>query len=53
MLGMTPFSPPKLGGKPYLEKDSLFGHSLLRVLLNWIHGDKVKGNYNAEFLNAT
>ena len=52
MLGMTPFFPPKLGEKPYLEKDSLFGHSLFRVLLHWIHGDNVKGNYNAKFLEA-
>ena len=43
---------PKLGEKPYLEKDSLFGHSLFRVLLHWIHGDNVKGNYNAKFLEA-
>ena len=49
---MTPFFPPKLGEKPYLEKDSLFGHSLFRVLLHWIHGDNVKGNYNAKFLEA-
>ena len=33
------------GEKPYLEKDSLFGHSLFRVLLHWIHGNNVKGNY--------
>ena len=52
MLGMTPFFPPKLGEKPYLEKDSLFGHSLFRVLLHWIHGDNVKGNYNTKFLEA-
>ena len=49
---MTPIFPPKLGEKPYLEKDSLFGHSLFRVLLHWIHGDNVKGNYNAKFLGA-
>ena len=36
MLGMTPFYPPKLGEKPYLEKDSLFGHSLFRVFLEAI-----------------
>ena len=47
---MTPFFSPKLGEKPYLKKDSLFGHSLFRVLLHWIHGDNVKGNYNAKFL---
>ena len=52
MLGMTPFFPPKLGGKPYLEKDSLFGHSLFRVLLHRIHGDNVIGNYNVKFLEA-
>ena len=52
MLGMTPFFPPELGEKPYLEKDSLFGHSLFRVLLHWLHGDNVKGNYNAKFLEA-
>ena len=34
------------------EKDSLFGHSLFRVLLHWIRGDNVKGNYNAKFLEA-
>ena len=44
--------PPKLGEKPYLEKDSLFGHSLFQVLLHWIHGDNVKGNNNANFLEA-
>ena len=55
---MTPILPPKLGEKPYLEKDlilfimPLFGHSLFRVLLHWIHGDNVKGNYNANFLEA-
>ena len=49
---MTPFFPPKLGEKPFLEKDSLFGHSLLRVLLHWIDRDNVKGNYNAKFLEA-
>ena len=43
---------PKTGGKPYLEKDSLFGHNLFRVLLHWIHGDNVNGNYNAKFLEA-
>ena len=43
---------PKTGGKPYLEKDSLFGHSLFRVLLHWIYGDNAKGNYNAKFLKA-
>ena len=43
---------PKTGEKPYFEKDSLFGHSLFRVLLHWIHGDNVKGNYNAKFLEA-
>ena len=42
----------KTGEKPYLEKDSLFGHSLFRVLLHWIHGDNVKGNYNAKVLEA-
>ena len=52
MLRMTPFFPPKLGEKPYLEKDSLFGHSLFRVLLHWIHGHNVKRNYNAKFLEA-
>ena len=41
-----------MGEKPYLEKDSLFGHSLFRVLLHWIYGDNVKGNYNAKFLGA-
>ena len=50
MLGMTPFPPQNWGKKPYLEKDSLFGHSLFRVLLHWIHGDNVKGNYSAKFL---
>ena len=35
-----------------MEKDSLFGHSLLRVLLHWIDRDNVKGNYNAKFLEA-
>ena len=44
--------PPKLGEKPYLEKDSLFGHTLFQVLLHWIHRDNVKGNYNAKFLEA-
>ena len=52
------FPPPpppqkkKLGEKPYLEKDFLFGHILFRVLLHWINGDNVKGNYNAKFLEA-
>ena len=32
---------PKTGEKPYLGKYSLFGHSLFRVLLHWIHGDKI------------
>ena len=50
MLGMTPFFPQNWGKKPYLEKESLFRHSLFRVLLHWIHGDNVKGNYNAKFL---
>ena len=49
---MTTFVSPKLGEKPYLEKDSVFGHSLFRVLLHWIYGDNVKGNYNAKFLEA-
>ena len=31
---------------------ALFGHSLFRVLLHWIHGDNVKGNYNAKFPEA-
>ena len=44
---------PKTGGKTIFgKKDSLFGHSLFRVLLHWIHGDNVKGNYNAKFLEA-
>ena len=30
----------------------LIGHSLFRVLLHWINGDNVKGNYNAKFLEA-
>ena len=54
---MTSFPPhqkkkKKLGEKPHLEKDSLFSHSLFRVLLHWIHGDNVKGNYNVKFLQA-
>ena len=44
-------SPTKLG-KPSLEKYSFFGHSLFRVLLHWIYGNNVKGNYNAKFLEA-
>ena len=52
MLGMTSFFPQNWGKKPYLGKDSLFGHSLFRALLHWIHGDNVKGNYNAKFLEA-
>ena len=62
MLGMTPFPPPpppppkkqktKTKKNTYLEKDSLFGHSLFQLLLHWIHGDNVKGNYNAKFLEA-
>ena len=40
---------PKTGGKTIFgKKDSLFGYSLFRVLLHWIHGDNVKGNYNAK-----
>ena len=50
---MTTFFPPKTGEKkPYLVKDSLFGHNLFRVRLHWIHRDNVKGNYNAKFLEA-
>ena len=51
-IGKFASIPPKLGEKPYLEKDSVFGHSLFRVLLHWIYGDNVKGIYNAKFLEA-
>ena len=41
MLGMTPFFAPKLGAI-----------LLFCALLHWIHGDNVKGNYNAMFLET-
>ena len=43
---------PKTGGKIKFGKIFLIGHSLFRVLLHWINGDNVKGNYNAKFLEA-
>ena len=48
MLGMTPFF-PRNWAKNHIWKKIPY---LSIVLLHWIHGDNVKGNYNAKFLEA-
>ena len=52
MLGMTPFSPQNWGENHIWKKIPYLGIVLFQVLLHWIHGDNVKGNYNANFLEA-